>query len=54
MLPRRLVALAALLGAGVVGLPGAAQGADPYPGTVTTSCTVDLDASAQDLSLIHI
>ena len=51
MLPRRLVALFALLGAGVVGLPGAATAADPYPGTVSTSCTVDLDASAADRKL---
>lgn len=51
MLPRRFVALFALLCAGVIGVPGAASAADPYPGTVTTSCTVDLDASADDRRL---
>lgn len=40
---------AALLAA--VGVPATAAAADPYPGTVATSCTVDLDASADDRRL---
>lgn len=50
LLPPHLL-LAALVGASVIGVPAAAAAADPYPGTVGTSCTVDLDASAADRRL---
>lgn len=49
MLPRHLLVLPAALM--VVGLLGAPAQADPYVGTVTTSCNVDLDASADDRRL---
>ena len=49
MLPRHLLAMpVALL---VSGLAVAPASADPYVGTITTSCTVDLDASAADRRL---